>query len=158
MRFDTFGEDDSVGLFADGDHQVEIVKVKTVTRNRDGQECSIVTLRDLNGTFEDLERWFDPTEKRDCKLALKLLNALGLPSSAEIDQEIVGRRVVVTTKQGVSKASGQAVVYVNAFAAAPGAPAFESFREPEPAKQAARTPTQKADAASGVMPNDDIPF
>jgi hypothetical protein len=159
MRFDTFGEDDSVGLFADGDHQVEIVKVKTVTRNRDGQECSIVTLRDLNGTFEDLERWFDPTEKRDCKLALKLLNALGLPSSAEIDQEVVGRRVVVTTKQGVNKSTGQAVVYVNAFAAAPGAPAFESYREPEPAKPVAkRTPTQQADAASGVMPNDDIPF
>ncbi len=157
MRFDTFGDDDSVGLFSDGDHEVEIVKVKTVTRKRDGQECIIVTLRDSNGTYEDLERWFDPTEKRDCKLALQLLQALGLPSSAEIDQEIVGRRVSVTTKQGVSKASGAAVVYVNGFAAAPGAPAFESYREPEPAaKPAARTPLQKADAAA--TKTDDIPF
>jgi len=132
MRFDTFGEDDSVGMFSDGDHEVEIVKVKTVTRKRDGQECIIVTLRDSNGTYEDLERWFDPTEKRDCKLALGLLQALGLPSSAEIDQEIVGRRVTVTTKQ--------------------------AYREPPPApkQQAARTPLQKADKAAAN--SDDIPF
>lgn len=158
MRFDTFGEDDSVGLFADGDHQVEIVKVKTVTRKRDGQECIIVTLRDSNGTFEDLERWFDPTEKRDCKLALGLLQALGLPSSAEIDQEIVGRRVSVTTKQGTNKNTGAAVVYVNAFAAPAAAPAFEAYREPPPApkQQAARTPLQKADKAA--TNSDDIPF
>lgn len=158
MRFDTFGDDDSVGLFADGDHEVEIVKLKTVTRKRDGQECIIVTLRDLNGTFEDLERWFDPTEKRDCKLALGLLQALGLPSSAEIDQEIVGRRVTVTTKQATSKTTGQLVVYVNAFAAPAAAPAFEAYREPPPApkQQAARTPLQKADKA--VANSDDIPF
>lgn len=156
MRFDTFGEDDSVGLFADGDHEVEIVKVKTVTRKRDGQECTIVTLRDSNGTYEDLERWFDPTEKRDCKLALGLLQALGLPSSAEIDQEIIGRRVTVTTKQGTNKNTGAAVVYVNAFAAPAAAPAFEAYREPPAPKQAARTPLQKADKAAAN--SDDIPF
>jgi len=157
VRFDSFDEDESVGLFADGDHEVDIVKVKTVTRKRDGQECSIVTLRDASGRFADLERWFDPTEKRDCKLAVELLQALGLPRSAEVNQDIVGRRVRVTTKQGTSKATGAAVVYVNAFSAAPGAPAFESYRDPPAPPPAARTATKKADAASNA-PIDDIPF
>jgi len=157
MRFDTFGDDDSVGLFSDGDHEVEIVKVKDV-KTKAGEDRTIVTLRDSNGTYEDLERWFDPTEKRDCKLALGLLQALGLPSSAEIDQEIVGRRVTVTTRQATSKTTGQLVVYVNAFAAPAAAPAFEAYREPPPApkQQAARTPLQKADKA--VANSDDIPF
>lgn len=156
MRFDTFGEDDSVGLFSDGDHEVEIVKVKDV-KTKAGEDRTIVTLRDLSGTFADLERWFNPAEKRDCKLALQLLQALGLPSSAEIDQEIVGRRVSVTTKQGTNKNTGAAQVYVNAFAAPAAAPAFEAYREPPPApKQAARTPLQKADKAA--TNSDDIPF
>lgn len=158
MRFDTFGDNFAASLFDDGEHEVEIVKVKTVTRKRDGQECIIVTLRDSSGAAEDLERWFDPQEKRDCKLAVQLLKAIGLSASAEIDQELIGRRVTVTTKQGTNKTTGEAVVYVNAFAAPASATAFESYRDPEPAaKPANRTPTQKADAASNA-PGDDIPF
>lgn len=156
MRFDHY-EDDAGNLFADGDHEVEIHKVKAV-KTKAGEDRTIVTLRDTSGVFDDVDRWFNPSDKKQCQLAIKMLAALGLPRETPLNIDLVGRRVVITTRQGTNKATGQPEVYVNAFAAS-SAPAFEQYREPEPAKAPAkRTPTQKADAASGTTNSDDIPF
>lgn len=157
MRFDHYEDDAAVALLPDGTNEVEITQVKTVTRQSDGQEVTKVTMADIGGTYQAVDAWFNPKEKRDCQLAVKLLTALGLPREHEIDGDLIGRRVRAITKQGQKKTTGEWKVYVNGFE--PG-PSFERFDEdPKPvAAPPKRTATQKADAASATIPNDDIPF
>lgn len=158
MRFDHYEDDAAVALLPDGTNELEITKVKTVTRKADGRSVTVVTLADVGGTYQSVDRWLDPQEKRDCQLAVKLLAALGLPREHEIDGDLIGRRVKAITQQGQKKTTGEWTVYVNGFE--PG-PAFEQFNDAPPKPAAAppkRTATQKADAASATIPNDDIPF
>lgn len=163
MRFDRF--DDTAaesGVIPDGTHECEITKVKTVTRKADGRELLVLTLRDSDQRWDEVQRFLDPSEKRDHKLAMQLLDALGLGRDADLDDAMVGRRVKVVTKRAVKDgepvldANGVQRVYVNAFAAS-AAPAWEQAPPAEERKPAKRTPTQKADAASGAS-GDDIPF
>jgi hypothetical protein len=159
MKFDRFEQafEQAEELLPDGTNECEIVKVKDVTI-KDGTQRCIVTFQAVEGTYLPAEKWFNPRDQRDHKAAMQLADAIGLPRDAEFDTSIVGRRVRITTKRGVNKSTGAPVVYCNAFAAS-SAPAFEQYREPEPVKAPAkRTPTQKADAASGTTNNDDIPF
>jgi hypothetical protein len=73
---------------------------------------------------------------------------------------LVGRRVRVATSIWTNERTGDSKVQIDKWFPA------ESWTQPdagqpkaEPAKSVAkRTPTQKADAASGTIPNDDIPF
>jgi hypothetical protein len=84
---------------------------------------------------------------------MQLLDALGIPRDQDLGDDAVGRRVIVTTKRGTKKTTGEPVIYVNGFAASanPGTAA-------PPAKAAARTPKQKVEAAGQGGSPDDIPF
>jgi hypothetical protein len=160
MRFDRYDAGYEAGddLLPDDTHECEIIKRKEWQAKDGSREALIVTFQAVDGTYQPVEKWFNPEEKRDHKAAMQLADAIGIPRDAEFDDSIIGRRVRVTTARGVSKRTGEPVVYCNAFAAS-SSPAFEQFREPEPAKAVAkRTPTQKADAASGTTNSDDIPF
>lgn len=79
--------------------------------------------------------------------------AAGVPipvSGEEWDESsLIGRTVSVETLQAVSK-KGTEYVRIERWHPSPSQPL-----KPKPAN---RTPTRKADAASGAMPNDDIPF
>lgn len=165
MRFDHFDQafEAAEELLPDGVHECEITKRKRWEAKDGSRSALIITMTPVDGTHQPVEKWLDPTNKRDHKAAMQLADAIGLPRDADFDDAIIGRRVQITTARGVKKTTGETVVYVNAFAAS-SAPAFEQFREPKPLEKPSetpgfrRTPTQKADAASGVMPNDDIPF
>ena len=157
MRFDQYDQafEASEELLPDGVHECEITKMKN-WRSKDGDRSALIlTLTPVEGTYQPVEKWLDPTNKRDHKAAMQLADAIGLPRDADFDETVIGRRVQIVTARGVKKTTGETVVYVNSFSAS-SAPAFESFREPEPAKPAARTPLQKADAAASKT--DDIPF
>lgn len=159
MRFDHFDQafEAAEELLPDGVHECEITKRKRWDAKDGSRSALIITLTPVEGTHQPVEKWLDPTNKRDHKAAMQLADAIGLPRDADFDDAIIGRRVQITTARGVKKTTGETVVYVNAFAAS-SSPAFEQFREPVAEKPVAkRTPTQKAGAASGV-PGDDIPF
>jgi hypothetical protein len=74
---------------------------------------------------------------------------------AEWDEEqLVGRTVTIETTQATSKGTGRQYVRVDRWHASPSKPLPAA--KPAERKPAARTPLQKADAASAS--NDDIPF
>ncbi len=157
MKFDRFDPafEQAEELLPDGVHECEIVKVKRWEAKDGSRTALIVTLQDVGDAYAPVEKWLNPEEKRDHRTAMQLADAVGLARDAEFTDEIEGRRVLVTTARGIKKSTGDAVVYVNAFAAA-AVPAWE--QEKPAAKPAAkRTATQKADAASGAS-GDDIPF
>lgn len=163
MRFDHFEDSQPADvLIPDGTHECEIVKVKDI-KTKDGREVTVVELSQVDGTYDKVAKFLDAKERRDCKAAMQLLSALGLPGSTHVDDKLEGMRVQVTTKRATRDGeplldnAGKQKIWINGFSAS-RSPAFESFREPEPvAKPAARTATKKADAA-GTAPNDDIPF
>jgi hypothetical protein len=76
---------------------------------------------------------------------------VGIPRDQDLGDDAVGRRVIVTTKRGTKKTTGEPVIYVNGFAAS-------ASQATQPAKPAARTPKQKVEAAGQGGTNDDIPF
>lgn len=153
MKFDRF-DDSSAGaaLMPDGVNVCEITKVKEVVRKSDGCEVIVVTFSATDGDYEPVEKWLDPAEKRDHRAAMQLLAALGLPADADVDESIVGRRVLATTKVGKQKSTGLQKVYVNAFAAAEAAYEQADANE-KPAAKPARKP-----AAAKTLGDDDIPF
>lgn len=159
MRFDMFDEEpETSSVIPDGTHECEIAAVKTVTVKTSGRELLVLTLRDAEQRWNPVQRFLDPSEPRDHKLAMQLIAALGL-DRPEINDSVVGRMVKVTTKRAVKDgvqvldAAGTPRVWVNAFEPS-SAPTLEQAEE---RKQPKRTPTQKADAASGAS-GDDIPF
>lgn len=160
MKFDRFDAAFEVGgdLLPAGTHECDIVKVKDWEAKDGSRSATIVTLEACDGGYRQAEKWLDPANERDHRLAMVLLDALGLPRETDMDESLVGRRVKVEIGRGVSKRTGEPQVYVNGFKPS-DTPAFEQHSD-EPAKPVAkRTATQKADAASaGTIPNDDIPF
>lgn len=161
MKFDRFdGTGAGSALMPDGTHECEITKVKNVTRKSDGCEVVVVTLAATTGDFDPVEKWLDPGEKRDHKVAMQLLAALGLPADADVDDTLVGRRVLVTTKGGVKKTTGEPVVYVNAIAAAEASFERDQANAKPASKPVARSQAAKAHqsfTANAAAP-DDIPF
>ena len=155
MRFEQFDQDYEAAeqLLPDGDHECEIVKVNEWSAKDQSRTALIVTLQPVEGDCSPIEKWLDPSEKRDHRAAMQLLDALGIPRDQDLGDDAVGRRVIVTTKRGTKKTTGEPVIYVNGFAASanPGTAA-------PPAKAAARTPKQKVEAAGRGGTNDDIPF
>jgi hypothetical protein len=99
--------------------------------------------------------WFNPPDGAEWakRLVVELAKALGMDAAAwkaATPEQLKGRRVVARIYHKAGNA-GRTFVNVGGFSPAQA--------EAEPTKPVAkRTPTQKADAASGVMPNDDIPF
>ena len=163
MKFDKFNDEDfAASTMPDGEHYVEIVKVKAVTSKKTGQEFAVLVLRDVNDSYDQVEKWLSPDNKRDQRTVMDLNAALGRAWDAEIDDSIAGQFVGIASKRAVKDGEpvldqdGNQRVYVNAFmprstgnlAAAP---------KPEAAPRANRTATQKADAATGAS-GDDIPF
>lgn len=158
MRFEQFDQDYEAAeqLLPDGDHPCEIVKVKEWFAKDQSRTALIVTLQPLEGDYSPIEKWLDPSQKRDHRSAMQLLDALGIPRDQDLGENAVGLRVIVTTKRGTKKTTGEPVTYVNGFAAAasPGAAVSPELA----AKVAARTPKQKVEAAGQGGTNDDIPF
>jgi len=161
MRFDQFDAafESSEQLLPDGSHECEVVKTKHWRSQDQSREAFIVTLRPVQEGFLPVEKWLNPAEQRDHKSAMQLADALGIARDAELDDAIVGRRLVVVTKRGVSKKTGEPVVYINGFAAATEAPAWDP---PAPAAETKRAParTQAAKAHREITEGQDdaIPF
>ena len=153
MRFEQFDQDYEAAeqLLPDGDHECEIVKVKEWFAKDQSRTALIVTLQPVEGDCSPIEKWLDPSQKRDHRAAMQLLDAVGIPRNQDLGENAVGRLVIVTTKRGTKKTTGEPTVYVNGFAASASQPA-------EAAKPAARTPKQKVEAAGQGGTNDDIPF
>jgi len=161
VKFDRFGDSEPASaLMPDGTHECEIAKVKEVVRKSDGCEVIVITMVATDGDFEPVEKWLDPGEKRDHRAAMQLLSSLGLPADADVDDSLVGRRVMVTTKAGASKKTGMPVVYVNAFAPAEAAYEQDNANAKPAAKPVSRSQAAKAHrefTANSGSP-DDIPF
>ena len=162
MRFDHFSESDfSSKTLPDGIHEMEIVKVKDIVAKKTGKEYCVITLRDVNDSYDSVEKLLNPHEKRDAKVAMDINEALGRPWTSDIDESIEGRRVTIASKRAskdgepVLDRDGNQVVWINGFMPATTDPG-EKVAAAEKSR-ANRTPTQKADAASGAS-NDDIPF
>ena len=163
MKFDQFGDqfdgawEDTPGggkpLAENGTHPATITKV----REWKSGEGVTVTLEIDGDEFAPVDLLLSPTNERGHKAAVRLLAALGI-DGGEIDDQIVGRRVLVVTRQGVNKKDNTPTVYVNGTKPIGGDPA-----PPPPAperKPAARTNAQKVAAAKGEEAggSDDIPF
>ena len=160
MKFDRFSEDDfASSIIPDGENEMAITKIKTVVSRKTGNEFLVLTFRDTNDSYNEVEKWLNPDEKRDQKAAMNLNESLGRPWDADLDDVLVGQVLVVKTQRAVKDGvpvldqDGNQRVYVNGFM-----PAATQASAPAAAKpRANRTGTQKADAASGAS-NDDIPF
>lgn len=162
MKFDKFNDEDfAASTMPDGEHDVEIVKVKAVTSRKTGQEFAVLVLRDVNDSYDQVEKWLSPDNKRDQRTVMDLNAALGRAWDAEIDDSIAGQVVAIASKRAVKDGEpvldqeGNQRVYVNGFLPATGTVAAAPKQEPAP--RANRTATQKADAATS-FPNDEIPF
>lgn len=154
MRFDRFDTSDfaTKALLPDGQHEVEITKVKEVIIKADGKAKLVLTMEATAGDYAAVERWLDPTDKRDSRMAIQLLAALGLPAETEIDNGLVGRRVAVTTKAGTKKTTGEPVVYINDFSSSESSYEQDAANDKTAAKPARKT------AAAKTLGEDDIPF
>jgi hypothetical protein len=161
VKFDKFTDQDfAASTLPDGDHDMEIVKVKSVTTKK-GQEFAVLVLRDVADSYDQVEKWLSPDSKRDQRTAMDLNAALGRQWDAEIDDSIAGQVVAIASKRAVKDGEpvldqdGNQRVYINGFMPATGTGAADP--KPAAAPRANRTATQKADAATGAS-GDDIPF
>jgi hypothetical protein len=162
VKFDKFNDEDfAASTMPDGEHDMEIVKVKSVTSKKTGQEFAVLVLRDVNDSYDQVEKWLSPDNKRDQRTVMDLNAALGRAWDAEIDDSIAGQVVAIASKRAVKDGEpvldqdGNQRVYVNGFLPATGTVA--GAQKPAAAPRANRTATQKADAATS-FPNDEIPF
>lgn len=162
MRFDKFNDQDfAASTLPDGEHDMEIVKVKSVTSKKTGQEFAVLVFRDVADSYDQVEKWLSPDNKRDQRTAMDLNAALGRAWDAEIDDSIAGQVVAIASKRAVKDGEpvldqdGNQRVYINGFMPATGTVA--AAPKPDAAPRANRTATQKADAATS-FPNDEIPF
>lgn len=154
-QFDPAWEANEPQMLPDGRHECEIVKTKE-WRSSDipPRSALILTLKPLDEAFSPVEKWLDPSRQDDHKAAMQLADALGIARDDELGENLLGGRVVIVCRRGVSKKTGEAQVYVNRFERSAN-PAAVPASEPKPAPR--RTATKKADAVS-AMPGDDIPF
>lgn len=161
MRFDHFTEADFAStVIPDGHNEVRIQKVKTVTLRDTGDPVCVIEFRDMTDSYEPVQKWLNPKKKRDTRAAMDLNFALGRPWDADIDDSIEGRIVTIVSQRAVK--DGEAVldrdgnqrVYINAFLQSAS---DHGQQAPVGKAPVNRTPTQRADAATGA-PDDDIPF
>ena len=166
MKFDRFDEgfdgswEDTPGggkpLATDGTHAAQITRV----REWKSGEGVTVTLEIDGDEFAPVDLLMSPTNERGHKAAVRLLAALGM-EGGEVDDELVGRRVQIVTRQGVNKKDNTPTVYVNGIKPIDGEPQAKPAAPSTAArKPAARTNAQKVQAAKGedAKPLDDIPF
>lgn len=158
MKFDRFSEDDfASSVIPDGENEMAITKIKDFVSKK-GENWCIVTFRDTNDSYNEVEKWLNPNEKRDQKAAMNLNESLGRPWDADLDDILIGQVLVVKTQRAVKDGNpvldqdGNQRVYVNGFLPSSAPVAAQAAKAPPK-----RTLTQKADAASG-FPNDEIPF
>lgn len=145
MRFDRFDEgSETAATVPDGTNECEIFKVRTVLPKAGGERL-VVEFMPTAGIYDPFEKWLNPDEREDHKAAMQLLECLGLPRDTDIDDGLVGRKVLVATKAGMSKKTGLPLVFVNGFSSA-GVTA-------EPPKPKATKPPKIAKGDG-----DDIPF
>ena len=163
MKFDRFSEDDfASSVIPDGENEMAITKIKDFVSKK-GENWCIVTFRDTNDSYNEVEKWLNPDEKRDQKAAMNLNESLGRPWDADLDDILVGQVLVVKTQRAVKDGNpvldqdGNQRVYVNGFlpSSAPVAVRSETKRAAD--QRVNRTATQKADAATNA-PGDDLPF
>jgi len=163
VKFDRFSEDDfASSVIPDGENEMAITKIKDFVSKK-GENWCIVTFRDTNDSYNEVEKWLNPDEKRDQKAAMNLNESLGRPWDADLDDILVGQVLVVKTQRAVKDGNpvldqdGNQRVYVNGFlpSSAPVAVRSETKRAAD--QRVNRTATQKADAATNA-PGDDLPF
>jgi hypothetical protein len=159
VKFDRFSEDDfASSVIPDGENEMAITKIKTVVSKKSGAEFLVLTFRDTNDSYNEVEKWLNPDEKRDQKAAMNLNESLGRPWDADLDDILIGQVLVVKTQRAVKDGNpvldqdGNQRVYVNGFLPSSAPVAVQAAKAPPK-----RTSTQKADAASGAS-SDDIPF
>jgi len=146
VRFDTF-IDDPVAADArvpDGTHECVITKTKEWV-SPEGVKKLIVTFRPDDESYNEFVKWFDPTERRDCAMAMAIAQHVGIAPNQGLGPNLVDKRIAVTTKRGTKK-NGELTVYVNAVAAS-------SHSQPAARESAATTPVPKRPA-----PGEDLPF
>jgi len=147
VRFDRFDEGpEATATVPDGANECEIVKVRTVLPKAGGERL-VIEFMPTAGIYDSFEKWLNPDEREDHKAAMQLLECLGLPRDTDVNDGLVGKKVEVITKAGMSKKTGLPLVYVNGFSAVqqPVAATTASAARPKPPKIA------KGDG-------DDIPF
>lgn len=154
-QFDAAYEANEPQLLPDGRHECEIVKAKEWRASDGVRSALILTLKPLDEAFAPVEKWLDPSRPDDHKAAMQLADAMGISRDDELGENLLGGRVVAVVRQGTSKKTGEAVVYVNKFERSANPAVGIQAVEPKPA--ARRTATKKVDAVS-AMPGDDIPF
>ena len=92
MRFEQFDQDYEAAeqLLPDGDHECEIVKVKEWFAKDQSRTALIVTLQPVEGDCSPIEKWLDPSQKRDHRAAMQLLDAVGIPRDQDLGDDAVG--------------------------------------------------------------------
>lgn len=187
MKFDRFDNDEpapgGLEVVPDGDHVCEITTDKTWTAQDGSRSAVILTFqpqgKDIGFTgYYAFDAFLDPTQERDHKRGQAILAACGMEPTDELGEgELVGHRVIVTTKRATTKdgepvldkKSGLQRVWVNGVRAAPAAekPSWQGKADhpltTPPKSVAKRTALQKAKAAAaeaGVTQDDgdDVPF
>ena len=160
MKFDRFSEADfASSTIPDGENEMAITKVREIVSKK-GETWCVVTFRDTNDSYSEVEFWMNPDKKTHQRAAMNLNESLGRPWDADLDDILVGQVLVVKTQRAVKDGNpvldqdGNQRVYVNGFMPSSASVAVRSEKKPV---ASSRTPTQKADAATGA-PNDDIPF
>ena len=158
MKFDRFSEDDyASNTMPDGHNEVVVKKVSDVSLDGIGDRC-VIEFQDVNDSCDSVTLWLNPDDKRNQRSAMEFNAAIGRTWDAEIDESVVGSRLVIQTKKAFKDGQpkldkhGKHVVYVNGFLPTTGDPVVAAEKP-----RANRTATQKADAATGAS-GDDIPF
>ena len=158
MKFDRFSEQDyAANTMPDGHNEVVVKKVSDVSLDGIGDRC-VIEFQDVNDSCDSVTLWLNPDDKRNQRTAMEFNAAIGRQWDANIDESVVGSRLVILTKRAMKDGepkrdkNGKHVVYVNTFLPTTGEPAVVAEKP-----RANRTATQKADAATGAS-GDDIPF
>jgi hypothetical protein len=153
VRLDRFSEEDfASSTIPDGENEMAITKVKDIVSKK-GEAWCIVTFRDTNDSYNEVDLWFTDSKKAHQRLSMSLNESLGRPWNAELDDLLVGQVLVVKTRRAAMlDRDGNQRVFIDGFL-----PATTPVAAPAAKAPPKRTPTQKADAASGAS-SDDIPF
>ena len=167
MRFDEdFDDGPAPGaeIVPDADNLCEVIAAKEWTSKDGDRSALIVTFQPSDIRYAAFDKWLDPSSDRDKRTAKLLREACCLPPGADLGEKTLkGCRVIVTTmaavKNGepVTDKQGRQRVWVNNIAACPH---WKAARIETPAKPPARTPQQKAKAATAAAGGDpdDVPF
>jgi hypothetical protein len=150
VRFDRFDEGpEATATVPDGANECEIVKVRTVLPKAGGERL-VIEFLPTAGIYDSFEKWLNPDEREDHKAAMQLLECLGLPRDTDVNDGLVGKKVEVITKAGMSKKTGLPLVYVNGFSA------VQKWDTPNDLPRPKASSPKPAKITKGD--SDDIPF